>query len=255
MARYPSTSGVHYQFGPGGITPAVRAILVACAGVFLVSLVLQEQVLTWLGLIPVAVVHDYRIWQPLTYIFVHAGIFHLVFNLLAIWMFGVELERLWGTREFTKFFIMCGVVAGLATLALALLPIDAAWRERTYLGVTVGASGAVYGVLYAWARAFPYRTVLFLLIFPVQARWFVAILIAIDFAIAAQSRLTDSTAHLAHFAGLAAAYVYLNAGRGGRRPGGLFAELKYRYLKWKMNQLRKKFDVHEGGRKGKPSVH
>jgi hypothetical protein len=91
------------------------------------------------------------------------------------------------------------------------------------------------------------------LIFPVQARWFVIMLIAIDFAIAASSRLTSGTAHIAHFAGLIAAYIYLNAG-GGRRPGGLFAEIKYRYLKWKMNQLRKKFDVHVGG-KGKPTVH
>lgn len=253
MARYPSTAPVHYQFGPGGITPAVRAILVACAGVFLLSLVFREAVLTWLGLIPDAVVTELRVWQPLTYIFVHDGVFHLAFNMLAIWMFGVEVERLWGTRAFAKFFLICGVAAGLATLAVGLLPIDAAWRERTYLGVTVGASGALYGVLYAWARAFPYRTVLMFLIFPVQARWFVAIMIAIDFAIAASSRLTSGTAHLAHFAGLLAAYIYLNAG-SGRRPGGLMAEIKYRYLKWKMNQLRKKFDVHQGG-KGKPTVH
>ena len=254
MARYPSTSGVHYQFGPGGITPAVRAILIACIGVFVISLALQDTVFEWLGLIPVAVTQDYRIWQPVTYIFVHAGIFHLAFNMLAVWMFGVELERLWGTRAFTKFFFICGIVAGLATLGVALLPIDAAWRERTYLGVTVGASGALYGILYAWARAFPYRTVLMFLIFPVQARWFVTIMIAIDFAIAAQTRLTSGAAHMAHFAGLLAAYIYLNAGGKGRGPGGLIAEIKYRYLKWKMNQLRKKFDVHVGG-KGKPTVH
>ncbi|HUF22760.1 MAG TPA: rhomboid family intramembrane serine protease [Vicinamibacterales bacterium] len=254
MARYPSTAPTHIQFGPGGISPAVQAILVACAAVFLVSLVFRQEVLTWLGLIPVSVVHDLRIWQPVTYIFVHAGVMHLAFNMLIVWMFGVELERLWGTRAFTKFFFICGVTAGLATLAIALLPIDAAWRERTYLGVTVGASGAIYGLLYAWARAFPYRTVLMFLIFPMQARWFVAILIAIDFAIAAQTRLSSGTAHLAHFAGLLAAYVYLNNG-SGRGPGGLVAEIKYRYLKWKMNQLRRKFDVHEGGRDKKPWVH
>ena len=253
MARYPSTAPVHYQFGPGGITPAVKAILIACAAVFLVSLALQDTVFSWLGLIPYTVVRDYRIWQPVTYIFVHAGVMHLAFNLLAIWMFGVELERLWGTRAFTKFFFVCGIVAGLATLAVALLPIDAAWRERTYLGVTVGASGAIYGILYAWARAFPYRTVLMFLIFPMQARWFVAVIIGIDFLIAAQTRLTSEAAHLAHFAGLLAAYVYLNSG-SGRGPGGLVAEVKYRYLKWKMNQLRKKFDVHEGGKRT-PTVH
>jgi membrane associated rhomboid family serine protease len=254
MGRYPSTAPVHYQFGPGAITPAVRAILVTCAAVFVVSLVWRDPVLEWLGLIPQSVVTNFAVWQPLTYIFVHAGVFHLAFNMLGIWMFGVEVERLWGTRPFAKFFLVCGVTAGLATLAAALLPVDAAWRERTYYGVTVGSSGAFYGIAYAWARAFPYRTVLMFLIFPVQARWFVAILVAIDFAIATSSRLTSDTAHLAHFAGLLAAYVYLKGG-SGRGRGGPVAELKYRYLKWKMNQLRKKFDVHEGGKEKKPWVH
>jgi len=253
VPRYPSTAPTHYQFGPGGVTPAVRAILVACVAVFLLSLVAQQTVFEWLGLIPQAVVEDMRIWQPLTYVFVHHGIFHLAFNLLGIWMFGVELERLWGTRAFARFFLICGVAAGLATLAVALLPVDAEWRHRMYQGVTVGSSGAFYGIAFAWARTFPYRTVLMFMIFPVQARWFVAILIGIDFAIAASSRLTSGTAHLAHFAGLLAAYVYLNSG-GGRRGGGIMAEIKYRYLKWKMNQLRKKFDVVEGG-KDKKWIH
>ena len=84
---------MHYQFGPGGMTPAVRAIIVACAVVFLVSLVFQEPVLEWLGLIPYAVVHDFRVWQPVSYIFVHAGILHLVFNMLGVWMFGDENPR------------------------------------------------------------------------------------------------------------------------------------------------------------------
>lgn len=252
MPRSPSP--VTYQFGPGGITPAVKAILVACAAVFLVSLVARDTVFAWLGLIPYLVVHELRIWQPVTYIFVHGGVFHLVFNMLLIWMFGVELERRWGTRAFTKFFFVCGVAAGLATLAAGLLPIDAAWRIETYAGVTVGASGAFYGIAYAWARAFPHRTVLMFMIFPVQARWFVIILIGMDFAIAVSSRLTSGTAHLAHFAGLIAAYLYLNGGIG-RGPGGIVAEIKYRYLRWKMNQLRKKFDVHQGGKDRKPWVH
>ena len=253
MSRYaPSTT--HYQFGPGGITPAVKAILVACAGVFLVSLVFRDAVFAWLGLIPYAVVHELRIWQPVTYIFVHGGVFHLVFNMLLIWMFGVELERRWGTQAFTKFFFVCGIAAGLATLGAGLLPIDAAWRVETYMGVTVGASGAFYGIAYAWARAFPHRTVLMFMIFPVQARWFVIILIGMDFAIAVSSRLTSGTAHLAHFAGLIAGYLYLNGGIG-RGPGGIVSEIKYRYLRWKMNQLRKKFDVVEGGKDRKPWVH
>jgi hypothetical protein len=91
-------------------------------------------------------------------------------------------------------------------------------------------------------------------VFPVRAMWFVVILIAMDFATAASSRLTSGVAHVAHFAGLAAAYLYLNGGIG-KGPGGIGAEMKYRYLRWKMNRLRKKFDVHQGGKSGKPWVH
>ena len=93
------------------------------------------------------------------------------------------------------------------------------------------------------------------LVFPVQAKWFVIILIAMDFSVAASSGLTSGVAHIAHFAGLAAGYLYLNGGVG-RGPGGIAAEIKYRYLRWKMNQLRKKFDVLEGGKKKQgPWVH
>lgn len=251
---YRTAPPTRFQFGPGGITPAVRAILIACGAVFLLSLVARDLVFSWLGLIPQAVVGDLAIWQPFTYIFVHAGVVHLIFNMLGIWMFGVELERRWGTPAFAKFFAICGVAAGLATVAVAVLPIDAVWRLRTYVGVTVGASGAFYGIAYAWARAFPHRSVLMFFVFYVPARWFVAILIAMDFSAAISSGLTSNTAHLAHFAGLATAYVYLNGGIGGG-PGGLAAELKYRYLRWRMNRLRKKFDVHPGGRDKDRWVH
>jgi membrane associated rhomboid family serine protease len=252
MSRY-APSNVQYSFGPGPLTQAVRAILILCTAVFLLRLAWPETMF-YLGVSPQDVVEQFWLWQPLTYIFVHENVLHLVFNMLGIWMFGVELERRWGTPAFTKFFLICGVAAGLATVAAGVLPIDAEWRLRTYAGVTVGASGAFYGLAYAWGRAFPYRTVLMFLVFPVQARWFVLILIAMDFAVAASSRLSSGIAHIAHFAGLLAAYLYLNNGIG-RGPGGFVAEIKYRYLRWKMNQLRKKFDVHHGGKSNKPYLH
>lgn len=246
MSRYaPSTTQI--QFGPGPITPAVRAILIACAAVFVLT-ALWPGSLFLLGVSPQAVIEDFALWQPLTYIFVHGGVMHLAFNMLGIWMFGVELERRWGTPEFTRFFLLCGIAAGLATVAVALIPIDAAWRLESYVSLTVGASGAFYGIAYAWARTFPHRTVLMLLVFQVPAKWFVTILIAMDFAIALSAGGRSNVAHVAHFAGLAAGYLYLNGGVG-RGPGGLGAEIKYRYLRWKMNRLRKKFDVVEGGKK------
>ena len=63
---------------------------------------------SWLGLMPAAAITQLRIWQPATYMFLHAGLFHLLFNMLALWMFGTELERLWGRRYFLKFYFVCG---------------------------------------------------------------------------------------------------------------------------------------------------
>lgn len=253
MSRYaPSTTQM--QFGPGPITQAVRAILIACAAVYLLTLVWPGAIFR-LGVTPEVVIEELALWQPITYIFVHGSALHLIFNMLGIWMFGVEVERRWGTPEFTRFFFLCGVVAGLATVAVALVPIDAAWVRESYASVTVGASGAFYGIAYAWARTFPHRTVLMFLVFPVAAKWFVTILIAMDFALALSSGGRSGVAHVAHFAGLATGYVYLNGGMGSG-PGGLSAEIKYRYLRWKMNRLRKKFDVVEGGKKPQgPWVH
>jgi membrane associated rhomboid family serine protease len=251
MSRYRAPSTVQYSFGPGGMTPAVRAILLLCGAGFVLTAFLP-QARDWLGVVPQDVVTRGRVWQPATYIFIHAGLFHALFNMLGIWMFGVEVERMWGTRRFARFFMICGITAGVATVAAGLLPIDAEWRLRTYYAATVGASGAFYGVAYAWGRLFPYRSVLLFLIFPVQAQWFAYILIAIDLAVAISSPGSSGVAHIAHLAGLAAAILILNNKRG---PGGPIAELRYRYLRWKMNRLRKRFDVVEGGRDRGPWVH
>src|SRR3989337_421351 len=101
MRRYPPYASVSHSFGPGSVTPAVKAIIWANVGV---------DVLTWLvpaltqllGLIPQAVFGRLWIWQPVTYMFVHGGLSHILFNMLGVWMFGVELERLWGTRFFGR---------------------------------------------------------------------------------------------------------------------------------------------------------
>lgn len=239
MARSPYPSTVGYTFGPGGMTPAIRIILIACGAMFVVRLV-APSIVFLLGLSPQDVFTELRIWQPVTYIFLHDGPMHLLFNLLGIWMFGVELERLWGTQAFVRYFAVTGVGAGVCTLLVALLPFDA--TAPVYYTVTIGASGALYGLLYAWARLFPNRPILMFFLFPVPAKWFVIILGGMAFLIATSS--TGSTvAHFTHLGGLVAGYLYLN--KGG---GSLVAEVRYRYLKWRMNRLRKRFDVHEGGR-------
>ena len=181
------------------------------------------------------------IWQPVTYMFLHGGLFHILFNMLAIWMFGTELERLWGTPFFVRYYFVTGIGAAATTLVGALLPFELA--DQMYFSVTIGASGAVYGLLLAYALYYPDRPILMFLLFPIPAKYFVMIIGGIAF-LSSVSDTRGGVAHAAHLGGLVVGYLYLSRGRSG----GLSAELKYRYLKWKMDRLRRKFDVHEGGR-------
>ena len=102
MPRHPRVANLTYAFGPGPITPAVKYLLWANVGMFLATSLFSRHN-EWLGLVPEYVIQRHWLWQPLTYMFVHGGIVHILFNMLALWMFGVELERMWGTRFFVKY--------------------------------------------------------------------------------------------------------------------------------------------------------
>jgi rhomboid family protein len=241
MPRNPHLSTMAYSFGPGPMTPAVRLLLYANIGMYVVSLIFPR-IVPWLGLIPEQVVEKQWLWQPATYMFLHAKApTHILFNMLALWMFGVELERLWRTRFFVRYYFVTGIGAGIVSILVSLLPFVAA--RATYDDVIVGASGAIFGLLLAYALYFPDRPILMFLFFPVPAKYFVMILGAINFIIAVQG--SSGVAAVAHLGGIVIGYLYLQGGRGG-----FSAEIKYRYLKWKMNRMRRKFDVYSGGRSG-----
>jgi membrane associated rhomboid family serine protease len=224
------------SIGPGGISPAVKILLITNVALFVLNMIVGAAMTLRLGLSPQAVFEQLAVWQPVTYMFLHStgGLGHILFNMLALWMFGTDLERTWGTRFFTKYYFVTGVGAGLATLLLSL------WVEGIYYSTTVGASGAIYGLLLGYAMYFPHRTI-FLIIFPLPARVFVLIagLLAFMNSMAGSS----GVAHSAHLAGLVIGYLYLKSLRS--RP---MDEIKYRYLRWKMGRARSKFDVYSGGR-------
>jgi len=236
---------VSYQFGPGPLTPAVKVLVVANVAVFLVSLVVPMMT-AYLGLTPAAVVEGLWLWQPITYMFLHASLTHLLLNMLMLWMFGVEMERLWGTEPFARFYALCGLGAAATTIVAALLPLS--YAPFMYITPTVGASGALYGILLAYGLTFPNRPILMFLLFPVPAKYFVMITGAITLLLSINAG-GGRVAHLAHLGGLLTGWLLLTGGRG-RRGSSLTAELKYRYTKWRMNRARKKFGVHQGGRGG-----
>jgi membrane associated rhomboid family serine protease len=236
VSRYPSSS-ISYALGPGPPSPAVRVLLIVNVAAWLINIVVP-QITEGLGLSPAAVFERLSIWQLVTYMFLHdiSGFGHLLFNMLALWMFGTDLERTWRTRFFVKYYFVCGIGAGFTTLALALI------NGQLYNTITVGASGAIYGLLLAYGLYFPSRTIFFL-IFPLPARVFVMIVGAIAF-VSSMGGPGGGVAHTAHLGGLLVGYLYLKGLRV--RP---FDELKYRWLKWRMSRARGRFNVYSGGRK------
>ena len=239
MARYPSPYTSTVSFGPGPLSTALKALIGANVAMFFLTAFIPS-LTTQLGLVPAKVFGELRIWQPVTYMFLHAGLFHILFNMLALWMFGAELERMWGTRFFLKFYFITGIGAACTTLLLASLPFS--FSQQVYYSVTVGASGAIYGLLLAYAMYFPDRPIYMYLVFPIPAKYFVLIMGAISF-FSSVSNTGGGIAHAAHLGGLIVGYLYLKSAR--MHP---LAELRYRYLKWKINRVRKKFDVYSGGR-------
>jgi len=237
MRRYPSTYGSSFSIGPGPLTTVMKALIGANVAMFLLTTFAQGLV-PYLGLVPAFVLHQFWIWQLATYMFLHGGIFHILFNMLALWMFGTELERVWGTRYFLKFYFVTGIGAGALTVLFSLLPFE--FAQQVQHSIIIGASGAVYGLLLAYAMYFPDRPIL-LIIFPVPAKVAVAILGAI--ALFSSMSEAGGTANATHLGGLLVAYLYLKSAR--MHP---LSEVKYRYLKWKINRVRKKFDVVSGGR-------
>ena len=188
---------------------------------------------------PAIVLHEFWVWQLVTYMFLHGGVFHILFNMLALWMFGAELERIWGTRYFLKFYFVTGIGAGVLTVLFSMLPFGFAYQVQH--SIIIGASGAIYGLLLAYAMYFPDRPIYMYFVFPIPAKIFVAIM----GGIALLSSLSEASgvANATHLGGLLVAYLYLKGAR--LHP---ISELKYRYLKWKINRVRKKFDVYPGGR-------
>jgi membrane associated rhomboid family serine protease len=237
--RSPATANFGYSFGPGPLTPAIKILVAVNVAAFIVTLIAPSITLR-LGMRPADMIGTLALWQPITYMFLHGGIFHILFNMLALWMFGVELERMWGSRFFTKYYFVCGVGAALTTLILSFTPLS--FADQLYYSLTIGASGAVYGILLAYAMYFPNRPIYLYMIFPIPAKYFVMIMGAISL-LSSMNGPGGGIAHTTHLGGLIAGYLYLKSGRIHLLP-----EIKYRFLKWRINRMRRKFDVYSGGR-------
>ena len=216
------------------MTPAVKLLVIVNVVMFVLTMIVPLMTLR-LGLVPQAVFQQFALWQLVTYMFMHGGAGHILLNMLSLWMFGTDLERTWGTRFFTKYYFVTGIGAAVTTLILSL------FLDSVYYTVTIGASGAIYGLLLAYGMYFPNRT-LILIIFPIAAKYYVMIAGALVF-LSAAGGVGGGVAHWAHLGGLVVGYLYLKGLKA--RP---LDEIKYRWLRWKMGRARSRFDVYSGGR-------
>lgn len=233
------------------ITPGVKLLVLVCTGVFVVQTFAQligsgyayVWILKWFALIPGAVTHLFRIWQPFTYIFLHGGLMHLLINMLMLWMFGRDLELIWGKRKFLNFFVLCGVGAGLIELLVKTIPVF--FGRDPSLVPTIGASGAIFGILMANAVLFPDRKI-WLIPLPVTIpmRPYVAVMAGIEF-FGTLGAGGDNVAHICHLGGMLVAYLYL-------RRGSFLYNVRNSVSDWRYQRNRKRFQVYMNKRKEEP---
>lgn len=191
----------NYRIGPiGGLPPAVKNLIIANVVIWLLEVLNRGTAYFLIGnfaLNPGDVLYSFKIWQLVTYMFLHdpSGIMHILFNMIFLWMFGVELEHEWGTRQFLKYYFITGIGAGLFNILLSP-------------AVTLGASGAIYGVMLAYALRYPNRLIYIYFLFPVKIKYFMGFLILVQF-FSTFGAYSDGVAHAAHLGGVIVGYVYL----------------------------------------------
>jgi membrane associated rhomboid family serine protease len=220
------------------MTPMVKRMIIINAAVWLGEIVLRwagtDAHLVHLAITPNRVFPGLELWQPLTYMWLHSPVdyLHIVFNLLFLWMFGGTLELSWGSKAFLRFYLYCGVGAGLVVFVSGKLfapdiPV-------------LGASGAIYGLVVAWAIAFPNRLIYFFGIFPMKGKHFV--LIPIGFAVLDFLTRAQGVSHAAHLGGMAIGALLVT---GYWQPDKAKRQLRYWWL-------RRRLKVLEGDRQKRP---
>ena len=245
MRRSSGYNTVSLAFPP--FPPSIKWLVGINVAIYLVSLLGQLSIANfiatrdyWLGLVPVFVVHG-RIWQLITYSFLHTGLWHVLFNMLMLWMFGAEFEMGWGSRRFLEFYLFCAVGAALVTVAFAYIGF-----LLSPATITIGASGGVFGILLAFGMVYGDREVfMFPLPFRMRAKYMVGILLFIEIALVLQG--PSGVANIAHLGGALFGFLYVRFmpryGVVGGASEQLFG-LRNAYYRWKRRRAAKKFEVY-----------
>ena len=187
------------SYKPTLFTNAIKTLITINFIIFLLQTISKSDQLffTIFGLVPKMVWSEFMLWQPFTYIFFHGDIWHVLINMFVLWMFGIELERMWGKKKFLTFYFVTGIGSGLITMLFGLHSLTP----------IVGASGAIYGVLMAYGLTYPNRIVYLYGIIPIKSIWFVIGIGTIAF-FSSFNNVTQIS-HLTHLSGMALGYILL----------------------------------------------
>ncbi len=185
------------------LTPGIRVLIISNVIIFIIGMLIPQfnrYMIIFGGLVPELFINKFFLWQPVTYMFLHGGLMHIFFNMFALWMFGTELERQWGTPFFLKFYFISGVGAGILSAVIqpaSTIPI-------------IGASGAIYGILLGFAIMYPNRIVYLNFLIPIKVKYFVMIFAVIELlASMGSAGIQDGVAHITHLSGMLFGYLYL----------------------------------------------
>ena len=201
MSYYYNWERPQIRFG-SPMTKAVKNLIIANAAVFLLQLVLQRnfnEFVNLFGLVPARLFSHLALWQIFTYMFLHGSPGHLLINMFMLWMFGSDLERQWGSRQFLRYYFITGVGAGLLYCLSnihSLIP-------------TIGASGAIFGILVAFGMTFPERIILVFFLIPMKAKRAVMLFAGIELWNYLSYGSAGGIARFAHLGGMLVGYLYL----------------------------------------------
>lgn len=228
--QFQSNPG-EFSYKPALFTSAIKILVSINFLIFLLQSVSKSEGLFFplFGLVPKLVWSELMIWQPVTYIFFHGGIWHVLINMFVLWMFGSELERLWGKSHFLRFYFYTGIGSGLITLLFN-------YQSTTPI---VGASGSVYGVLLAYGLTYPNRKVYLYGLIPIKSLWFVIGIGLIAFISSFNN--VSQVSHITHISGMFIAYMLI------KKPiylDEIIFKIRKRILEYQIYNKEKKVTEH-----------
>lgn len=211
----------------GPLTPVVKKLMIINGVIFLsqqvAGMFYPGYIENLFGLNHIGFIQEFKLWQIATYMFLHGGWFHIIFNLLGLWMFAGELEQNWGSALFLRYYMITGIGAGFFIALMNYI----VYVQSGINPVTIGASGAIYGILLAYGVTWPNRKVLLYFIVPIKIKYLVILFGLIEFfgMLSAAAGAGGNVSHIGHLGGLITGLGYFFI-RIRRTPKGEFSEKK-----------------------------